>query len=164
MRWVLIGIIVRPHEILMIIEKATVEDITELCCLLDILFSQEIEFKPDSNAQQSGLRAIITNPQVGVILVARHNDNLVGMVNILFTVSTALGGRVAILEDMVVLPSKRGLGVGSQLLNAAIATARENNCQRLTLLTDSDNEKAQGFYEKHGFTRSSMLPFRLVLS
>lgn len=43
----------------MVIEKATVEDITELCCLLDILFSQEIEFKPDSNAQQSGLRAIV---------------------------------------------------------------------------------------------------------
>ena len=148
----------------MVIEKATVEDIAELCYLLDILFSQEIEFKADANAQKRGLRAIVTNPDVGIILVARHNDSLVGMVNILFTVSTALGGRVAILEDMVVIPSKCGSGVGSQLLNAAIATARENNCQRLTLLTDSDNEKAHGFYEKHGFTRSPMLPFRFVLS
>lgn len=148
----------------MVIEKATVEDITELCYLLEILFNQEIEFKADANAQKRGLRAIVTNPDVGIILVARHNDTLVGMVNILFTVSTALGGRVAILEDMVVLPSKRGSGVGSQLLNAAIATARENNCQRLTLLTDSDNEIAQGFYEKHGFTCSPMLPFRFVLS
>jgi len=148
----------------MIIEKATVEDITELCYLLDILFSQEMEFKTDSNVQQSGLRAIITNPDVGVILVARHNDKLVGMVNILFTISTALGGRVALLEDMVMLPSKRGSGVGSRLLNAAITTARENDCKRLTLLTDSDNEIAHGFYEKHGFTRSPMLPFRLVLS
>ena len=148
----------------MVIEKATVEDITELCYLLDILFNQEIEFKADANAQQRGLRAIVTNPDVGIILVARHNDKLVGMVNILFTVSTALGGRVAILEDMVVLPSKRGSGVGSRLLNAAIATARENNCQRLTLLTDSNNEIAHGFYEKHGFTRSPMLPFRFVLS
>jgi len=148
----------------MVIEKATVEDITELCYLLDILFNQEIEFKADANAQQRGLRAIVTNPDVGIILVARHNDKLVGMVNILFTVSTALGGRVAILEDMVVLPSKRGSGVGSRLLNAAIATARENNCQRLTLLTDSNNEIAHGFYEKHGFTRSPMLPFRFILS
>ncbi len=86
----------------MVIEKATVEDITELCYLLDILFNQEIEFKADANAQQRGLRAIVTNPDVGIILVARHNDKLVGMINILFTVSTALGGRVAILEDMVV--------------------------------------------------------------
>jgi len=148
----------------MVIEKATVEDITELCFLLGVLFNQEMEFKADSNAQKTGLRAIIINPQVGVILVARHNDKLVGMVNILFTVSTALGGRVAILEDMVVIPSKRGSGVGSQLLNAAIATARENNCQRLTLLTDSNNEIAHGFYEKHGFTRSPMLPFRFMLS
>jgi GNAT superfamily N-acetyltransferase len=152
------------YEILMVIEKATVADITQLCCLLDILFSQEVEFKPDADTQERGLRAIVTNPDVGVILVARHNDTLVGMVNILFTVSTALGGRVGILEDMVVIPSKRSSGVGSQLLNAAIATARENNCQRLTLLTDSDNETAHGFYEKHSFTRSPMLPFRLLLN
>ena len=144
--------------------KRQVADITELCGLLGVLFSQEIEFKTDSNAQKRGLRAIITNPEVGIILVARHNDEVIGMVNILFTVSTALGGRVAILEDMVVLLSKRGSGIGSQLLTAAIATARENNCQRLTLLTDSNNKIAHGFYEKHGFTRSPMLPFRLMLS
>jgi GNAT superfamily N-acetyltransferase len=65
---------------------------------------------------------------------------------------------------MVVIPSKRGSGVGSRLLNAAITTARENGCKRLTLLTDSDNEIAHGFYEKHGFVRSPMLPFRFVLS
>jgi GNAT superfamily N-acetyltransferase len=147
----------------MVIEKATIEDITELCGLLDILFSQEIEFKPDADAQERGLRAIVSHPDVGVILVARHNKQLIGMVNILFTISTALGGRVALLEDMVVLPSQRGSGVGAQLLNAAISTAQEHHCQRITLLTDNDNATAHGFYERHGFTRSPMLPFRRKL-
>lgn len=147
----------------MIIDRATVDDISELCGLLASLFSQELEFKPDANVQARGLRAIVTNPEVGIILVARHNGKLVGMVNILFTVSTALGAKVAILEDMVVLPDERGAGVGSGLLAAAIATARENDCKRITLLTDSDNETAHLFYEKQGFTRSQMLPFRLML-
>jgi GNAT superfamily N-acetyltransferase len=147
----------------MVIEKATAEDITELCGLLDILFSQEVEFKPDAEAQERGLRAIVTNPDVGIILVARHNEKVIGMVNMLFTVSTALGGRVALLEDMVVLPSQRGSGIGSRLLNAAISTAREHHCQRMTLLTDNDNATAHGFYERHGFTRSPMLPFRRKL-
>jgi GNAT superfamily N-acetyltransferase len=147
----------------MVIEKATVQDITELCGLLDILFSQEMEFKPDAEAQERGLRAIVTNPDVGIILVARHNEKVIGMVNMLFTVSTALGGRVALLEDMVVLPSQRGSGIGSRLLNAAISTAREHHCQRMTLLTDNDNTTAHGFYERHGFTRSPMLPFRRKL-
>jgi GNAT superfamily N-acetyltransferase len=147
----------------LIIETATLDDINALCDLLTILFSQEAEFKPDRQAQQTGLQAIISNPELGIILLARHNDKVVGMVSLLFSISTALGGRVAILEDMVVLPDKRGVGIGSALLNAAISTARDSGCQRITLLTDSDNAIARGFYEKHGFVRSSMLAFRRLL-
>jgi GNAT superfamily N-acetyltransferase len=147
----------------LIIETATLDDINALCDLLTILFSQEAEFKPDRQAQQTGLQAIISNPELGIILLARHNDKVVGMVSLLFSISTALGGRVAILEDMVVLPDKRGLGIGSALLTAAISTARDSGCQRITLLTDSDNAIARGFYEKHGFVRSSMLAFRRLL-
>jgi ribosomal protein S18 acetylase RimI-like enzyme len=145
------------------IEKATVNDIPELCDLLAVLFSQEAEFEDDGSAQQTGLLAIINNPDLGIILLARHNNNVVAMVSLLFSISTALGGRVAMLEDMVVLPEQRGFGIGSELLTAAIKTARESGCQRLTLLTDSDNEIAQGFYEKHGFVRSQMLAFRRLL-
>ena len=145
------------------IEKATVNDIPELCDLLAVLFSQEAEFEVGGNAQQTGLQAIISNPDLGIILLARHKDKVVGMVSLLFSISTALGGRVAMLEDMVVLPEQRGLGIGSALLNAAISTARESGCLRITLLTDSDNETAHGFYEKQGFTRSDMLAFRRLL-
>lgn len=148
----------------MSIEKATVEDIPGLCKLLAILFSQEVEFKPDHNAQETGLRAIITNPDAGSILVAHKGHQIIGMVNLLFTFSTALGGRVAILEDMVVLPAERGSGAGSSLLDAAIVKARENDCKRITLLTDSANETAHQFYKNHGFKQSAMIPFRLVLT
>lgn len=148
----------------MIIDKATLADITELCGLLALLFSQEEEFKPDAAVQAAGLRLIVQNPEVGSILVARRDGKLVGMVNLLFTVSTALGSRVAILEDMVVLPTERGSGVGSRLLTVAIASASENGCKRITLLTDSCNEIAHSFYEKQGFTQSQMLPFRLMLT
>ena len=147
----------------MIIDKATLEDITELCGLIEILFSQEVEFQFATDIQARGLRLILTNPELGIILVVRHAGKLLGMVSLLFTVSTALGGRVAILEDMVVLPSERGSGVGSSLLNAAISTAREQGCQRITLLTDSTNTIAHSFYEKQGFTRSQMVAFRQLL-
>lgn len=148
----------------MIIEKAKIADIAELCELLAMLFQQEQEFKSDQQLQTNGLQSIITNPDLGNILLARIDNKIVGMVNILYTVSTALGGRVAILEDMVVLPDNRGLGIGSELLNAAITTVRDSGCQRITLLTDSDNEIAHGFYEKHGFVRSQMLAFRMLLA
>jgi ribosomal protein S18 acetylase RimI-like enzyme len=71
---------------------------------------------------------------------------------------------VAILEDMLVLPTQRGLGIGTDLLTAAIVTARENDCKRITLLTDSSNEIAHSFYEKQGFMQSQMLAFRILLT
>ena len=140
---------------------ATLADLDALCGLLAVLFSQEAEFAPDEAAARRGLTAIIEGPEVGCILVAcTPQGEVVGMVNLLWTVSTALGQRVALLEDMVVAPTTRGGGVGSQLIEAAIATAREAGCGRITLLTDADNTDAQRFYARHGFAASPMVPWR----
>ena len=146
------------------ITPANASDIPALCELLAILFSQEADFKPDHDAQSRGLARIIGSPEIGLIVVARQDGLVVGMVNLLYTISTALGDRVALLEDMVVAPSARGSGVGSQLLEQAIQFARLNGCKRITLLTDRTNEPAQRFYQKHGFDFSAMVPLRLSLS
>jgi GNAT superfamily N-acetyltransferase len=145
------------------ITQATPADIPALCELLTILFSQEAEFTPDPQAQARGLARIIDNPEVGAVFVCKEEGRAVGMVNLLFTVSTALGETVALLEDMVVAPSHRGSGVGSQLLSYAIVVAQQQGCKRITLLTDADNADAQRFYARHGFARSDMIPLRLIL-
>lgn len=146
------------------ITPANASDIPALCELLAILFSQEADFKPDYEAQSRGLARIISSPEVGLIVVARQDGQVVGMVNLLYTVSTALGDRVALLEDAVVSPNARRAGVGSLLLEQAIQFARLNGCKRITVLTDRDNESAQRFYRKHGFGFSAMIPLRLSLS
>jgi GNAT superfamily N-acetyltransferase len=129
-----------------------------------VLFEQEAEFKPDEIAQARGLTLILENPEVGQILIAHHGAEVAGMVGLLYTISTALGARVALLEDMVVAPAWRNAGIGSQLLEAAIAHARQAGCQRITLLTDDINTDAQRFYGRHGFTHSPMVPFRRLLN
>jgi GNAT superfamily N-acetyltransferase len=148
---------------IMQIDKATLDDLAALSALLSDLFTQESEFTPDPLAQARGLSRIIGNPELGAILVARVDGDIVGMVNLLFTVSTALGARVALLEDMVVAAPARGTGVGTLLLAQAIALARSEGCQRITLLTDRANELAQRFYAGQGFVASGMLPMRLAL-
>lgn len=145
------------------ITPASSSDIPALCDLLKLLFSQEADFKPDDDAQRRGLARIISSPDIGLIVVARQDGQVVGMVNLLYTVSTALGDRVALLEDMVVSPSARGVGVGSQLLEQAIQCARLNGCKRITLLTDKVNKSAQRFYKRLGFDFSEMIPMRLSL-
>jgi GNAT superfamily N-acetyltransferase len=146
------------------VELATMGDVPRLAALLNILFSQEAEFVPDRARQEMGLRAIIGNPETGAILVLRDEGGIAGMVSLLYLVSTALGGRVALLEDMVVAPERRNRGAGSLLLKAAIDHARRAGCLRITLLTDQVNEAGQRFYARHGFTASAMMPMRLLIA
>jgi GNAT superfamily N-acetyltransferase len=139
------------------------DDVAQLCRLLGQLFAQEAEFSPAPELQAKGLLLILNGQDVGCILLAESDGQIIGMINLLYTVSTALGGRVALLEDMVVDGDFRGLGVGERLLHAGLDQARADGCLRVTLLTDQDNGRAHSFYERHGFSRSSMIPFRRLL-
>lgn len=141
---------------------ATTADINDLAQLLHSLFSQDIEFTPDLEKQKAGLQQIIENPTIGEILVLKTDDRTLGMVSLLYSISTALGGKVAILEDMIIVEGFRRSGYGKQLLHEAIAFAKQRNCLRITLLTDFDNETAIRFYQRSGFNLSKMIPLRLV--
>lgn len=145
------------------IAPAKPDDIPALSALLSLLFTQEAEFTPDPVAQAEGLRRIISDPQAGIIFAGRIGGEIVAMVNLLFTVSTALGGRVALLEDLVVAPAHRGAGLGGQMIAHALTEARAAGCRRVTLLTDRDNAVARRFYARRGFVESSMLPLRRML-
>lgn len=147
------------------ISTANAADLPALTELLGILFHQEAEFTADATRQQCGLAMILARPELGTILVARdQNQRIVGMVLLLFTVSTALGGPVCWLEDFVVHPDARGAGWGGRLMTAAIDVARRRGMLRITLLTDGDNHAASRFYARHGFTHSPMTPWRLQLT
>ena len=143
--------------------KATHSDIPALVELLNSLFEQEAEFEPNSETQSKALSKIILDPKIGIILIAKEDDKILGMVNLLFTESTALGSKVALLEDMIVLSSSRGRGIGSQLIDYGISEAKKAGCKRITLLTDIENTTAQSFYQKKGFVKSKMTPYRLLL-
>ena len=145
------------------VRLATVADVPQLSGLLSILFTQEAEFAPDTARQTSALQRIIDQPETGRVYCAVERGSVVGMVNILFTISTAEGGRAAWLEDMIVHPGRRGDGIGKRLLDEAVAGARAAGCTRITLLTDATNVSAMRFYQRAGFVGSPMVPLRLNL-
>jgi GNAT superfamily N-acetyltransferase len=148
---------------MMIIRFASEDDIEGMTGLLHHLFTQEVELEPSADAQREGLRAILASPSVGRLLVAEEAGVLLGMANLLYTQSTALGGRVAILDDLVLMPDARGKGLGKRLIEAAIETCRAEGCRRITLHTDYDNYHAQALYERTGFERSSMVIYKMSL-
>ena len=144
-----------------VIEPATEADLDELSQMLSELFAQEGDFRPDKEKQLRGLRLIFEQPSRGRVFVLRQNGAIVGMINLLFTISTAEGGFVMLLEDLVIHNKYQGKGYGSRLLQHAIDFAKQKNFLRITLLTDRPENVAQEFFRHYGFVESSMIPMRL---
>jgi ribosomal protein S18 acetylase RimI-like enzyme len=110
-----------------------------------------------------GLRLILEQPSRGRIFVLRQDGRILAMINLLFTISTAEGGFVLLMEDVIVHAEHRHRGFGDKLLDYCINFAREKNFLRITLLTDQTNEEAQKFFRAHGFTDSKMIPLRMYM-
>ena len=146
------------------IEQATLEDLPQLTDLLHDLFTQEADFTPNRSKQMRGVRLILEQPNRGRIFVLRHNSLILGMINLLFTISTAEGGFVVMLEDVIIHRDHRRQGFGGKLLRHAVDYAAKKDFLRITLLTDRLNAESVRFFKAHGFLESSMIPMRLILS
>ena len=138
-------------------------DLPRLVELLGLLFESEAEFSADSEKQRVALQAILADPAKGRIFVARDGREVVAMASLLYTISTAEGGRAALFEDLVTAPDHRKRGIGAALLKHVIEQARADGVLRITLLTDMQNERAQAMYRRVGFVGSPMKPMRLKL-
>ena len=145
------------------VEPATIEDLPDLTDLVLELMEIQPDFTPEREAHRKGLRLILEEPSRGRILVLRNDERIVGMVNLLFTVSTAMGGFAILMEDVVVHPGHRGQGYGSVLIEEAIEFARQRGFKRLTLLADKLSAQSQAFFQNHGFEFSHLIPMRRIV-
>lgn len=147
----------------MTIDPATEADLPALADLLRELFALESDFAPDRGKQLAGLRLILDDPGIGRLFVLRVGGKVAGMANALFTVSTAEGCRVLLLEDVIVSRAHRGKGLGRKLVEHVCEWAKAEGMPRVTLLADRDNAPALAFYERLGFEKSAMVVRRRKL-
>lgn len=146
------------------VQPATIEDLPALTSLVMELFALSDDFTPDREAQERGLALILEQPSRGRIFVVRNETRIIGMVNLLFTISTAMGGFVILMEDVIVHPAHRGQGYGTMLLDQVIEFAKQKDFKRITLLTDKISAESQNFFRKNGFEYSNMIPMRRIIS
>jgi ribosomal protein S18 acetylase RimI-like enzyme len=62
------------------------------------------------------------------------------------------------LEELYVVPSLRGKGIGRALLDAALQTARSEGATHMELGTSETDEAARSLYESAGFTNREGSP------
>ncbi|OPX87823.1 MAG: Acetyltransferase (GNAT) family protein [Pelotomaculum sp. PtaB.Bin117] len=146
------------------ISKANKQDIEEMCLLLQELFDLEKDFSSDWCKQRKGLELIIDNPQYGLLLLLKRDQEVLGMANLLITISTALGRKVILLEDFIVKKEERRKRLGSYFMEGIKDLVRKEGYGRIALLADKENKPAQEFYHTMGFQMSNMDCWRYVFN
>lgn len=128
--------------------------------LLSQLFAIEQDYIYDTRKSQEGLRRLLKSKQAGVF-VAETAQKVVAMATVQIIVSTAEGGPVGLIEDLVVDREHRGRGIGGRLLKRLQAWSGEQGLMRLQLLADRENRAALDFYQHLGWAPTSLIVFRL---
>lgn len=137
----------------MSIQKATLHELESLTELFD-LYRVFYEQTSDPGRAREFLRERLTNGE-SVVFMAFDEGNPIGFVQLYPSFSSVSMMRSWVLNDLFVKESARKKGFGEELLNAAIAFARETGAKGVSLETGTDNVKAQRLYEKIGFARES---------
>src|SRR5215207_1656501 len=64
------------------------------------------------------LYLFLEHPDLGFVWMAYDEDGVAGICVICYAVSTSMGALVAKLDDVSVKPDRRGVGIGTVLINA----------------------------------------------
>ncbi|WGG46285.1 GNAT family N-acetyltransferase [Rossellomorea sp. DA94] len=134
--------------------EATEKDVDRIVKMLadDVLGSKRERYEhplPESYIQ--AFNAIDTDPN-NELVVACQGEEVVGVQQITFTpYLTHQGGWRATIEGVRTSASVRGAGVGTKMIQWAIARAEERGCHLIQLTTDKQRPDALRFYERLGF-------------
>lgn len=86
------------------------------------------------------------------VVFAEEDGTVVGFALFFHNFSTFVGRKGMYLEDLFVLPEKRGLGYGKALLKYVARIAVERNCGRMEWICLDWNESALSIYRSIGAT------------
>ncbi|RLW52773.1 MAG: hypothetical protein B6D76_14475 [gamma proteobacterium symbiont of Stewartia floridana] len=126
-------------------------DIDKMVDLLRQLFSIEADFNVDPDKQRRGLELLQESEAAEIFVVRSARQEVVAMATLQLVVSTAEGGLVAWMEDVVVDADHRGQGVGEFLLSHINRWVESRGIKRVQLVADRDNRSAIEFYKTQGW-------------
>lgn len=128
---------------------AAASDAAEIGALLDRFQLEYASFTPGAEtlAQRA---AVHIASGASVFLLAAPRD--VGVAQLRFREYLITGEPVCTLEELYVIPERRGEGHGRWLVRMAFAVARERGATSIELGTARSDTAARGLYESLGFT------------
>lgn len=131
------------------IRRAGAEDAPVIAQLLHDFNTEFSEPTPGVAALTSICGRMLDDGEMTVLLGGSGPD---GLAVLRFRTAIWTGRPEAHLQELYVVPARRGGGIGRALLEAAMAAAREAGATGIDLNTGETDTEARALYESAGFT------------
>jgi len=128
--------------------RAQTSDAAVLARLLHDFNTEYDDFTPGPEALERRLRVLLARGDITVMLAGEPPEALA-----LLRFRPSLWGESAdcYLEELYVVPDRRGQGIGTALMEATLSVAREEGAGRMEVCTSEADTAARALYEKMGF-------------
>jgi ribosomal protein S18 acetylase RimI-like enzyme len=140
-----------------LIRAADAGDARALGQLLHDFNTEYEEATPGPERLAERLRELLRTGEV-TILLAGDGDRPDGFALLRFRPSFYVDAAECYLAELYVVPDKRGQGIGRELMDAVMATARDRGATHIDLNTSEDDVAARALYESLGFTNREGKP------
>jgi ribosomal protein S18 acetylase RimI-like enzyme len=137
------------------VRLASADDAPVLGRLLHAFNAEFGEQTPSAQVIAERAAPLIESGDVTVLFVGDGPD---GFAQLRFRISLYTGALDAYLEELYVVPARRGRGLGRALLEATMEHARERGARRIDLNTSEDDVAARALYQRLGFTNREGAP------
>jgi len=131
------------------IRRASAEDAGAVAQLLHDFNNEYEDFTPGVHILSERLGELLAAEQIVVLLAG---DPPLGFALFRLRPSLWLKAEDAYLEELYVIPDRRGEGIGGRLLDTSIELSRQLGANHFELTTGEDDRAARALYKSRGFT------------
>jgi ribosomal protein S18 acetylase RimI-like enzyme len=137
------------------VRRADVADAEDVGRLLHDFNTEYDDYTPGPEAVGKRIRELLASGDVTVLIGGPGPD---GLAVLRFRPSLWSETLDCYLEELYVVPDRRGQGLGQALMEAAMETAREEGAGYMDLGTAETDTAARALYEKLGFSNTEGKP------
>ena len=134
------------------IRQATLEDVGEISLLFDayrIFFGQH----SDLALAEGFIEDRISHAESVIFCAFSPNGRCLGFAQLYPSFSSVSAKRIWILNDLFVIETARGMGIGTKLLNKIESFGKETKAKAILVETTTTNTGAQKLYETNSYQK-----------
>ena len=135
--------------------RAGLDDAAPIARLLHDFNTEYDDFTPGPEALERRVRELLGADEIAVVLAG---DPPRGLALMRFRPALWTQALDCYLEELYVVPDRRGQGIGRALMEAAMDLARERGAAGMHLGTGEDDVAARALYESLGFSNREGKP------